>query len=61
MDSIIFALRDIKECLLADEPVDAFVERWAKNNPDVPDARKVVRTVYAGELEKAEAILRSLL
>ena len=61
LESIIHVIGDIKECLLSDGPVDAFLKRWAEHNPEVPDCEKKLRGIYAAELQKAESILKSLL
>lgn len=60
-ESMIHVVKDIKDCLRSDRPADDFITRWEEHNADVPDARTVVRAVYAGELERVEAILRNLL
>ena len=61
LESMIHVVKDIKDCLRSDRPADDFITKWEEHNADVPDARTAVRAVYAGELERVEAILKKLL
>jgi hypothetical protein len=61
-ESVITALQDIKKALEADGPVDSFISEWKKSqfvSPDVEDAYKFVRTVYAELIGEAISLLNS--
>ena len=61
VESVITVLGHIKECLENPEKrVDDFVYDWCKQNPDKPEAEKIVREVYSRDIGYAISLLAQL-
>ena len=61
VESVITVLGHIKECLENPEKrVDDFVYDWCRQNPDKPEAEKIVREVYSRDIGYAIEALRRL-
>ena len=53
LESAILVLEDIKKALESEEPVDSFITRWVRYNPEIPGVYEKMRSCYAENVGNA--------
>lgn len=59
LESAILVLEDIKKALESEEPVDSFITRWVRYNPEIPGVYEKMRSCYAENVGNAITALKT--
>ena len=57
--SLLMVLKDIRDALRSDQPVDSFIKRWVESNPGVENAYDIAREAYAISLDEVISMLNT--